>query len=87
MFKRTVLIWSFAVLLVPAASWAKDDKWGKFSQREKDQIIQNYQRWNALPDKDKEQLKEKWNQFQSLPQDQRDQLKEDYEKKRRRRGR
>lgn len=87
MFKRIIVACSLAILLVPAVSSAKDDKWSKYSQREKDHILQNYQRWNSLPDKDKEQLKEKWNQFQTLPPDQRDQIKQDYENQRRRRGR
>ncbi|MBM4264374.1 MAG: DUF3106 domain-containing protein [Deltaproteobacteria bacterium] len=87
MLKRTVVAWSLAIALVPAMSWAKDDKWGSLSQREKERILQNYQRWNAMPDKDKEQLKEKWNQYQNLPPDQRDQIKQDYENQRRRRGR
>ena len=88
MLKRILIAIGFsAVLIAPVTSWAKDDKWNKFSQREKEHIQQNYQRWNSMPEKDKEQLKEDWKRFQDMPQDQRDQIKQRYEDQRRRRGR
>ena len=88
MFKRIFIAIGFsAILIAPAASWAKDDKWNKFSQREKEHIQQNYQRWNSMPEKDKEQLKEDWKRFQNMPPDQREQIRQKYEDQRRRRGR
>ena len=86
-FSRAAAILALVLCLTPAASWGKDDKWGKLNPKEKEHILQNYQRWQNLPPQDKEHLKEEWNRFQRLPPDQQDQIKQKYEDMRRRRGR
>jgi hypothetical protein len=88
MLKRIMIAIGFsAILIAPVTSWAKDDRWGNFSPREKEHILQNYQRWNSMPEKDKEQLKQEWKRYQDMPQDQRDQIRQKYEDQRHRRGR
>jgi hypothetical protein len=84
---RAVAVLTLLVCLAPAASWAKDDRWGNLNPKEKEHIRENYQRWQNLPPQDREHLKQEWNRFQNLPPAQQDQLKQKYEDMRRRRGR
>ena len=86
MSRIVVSILFSALLLSPLAGWAANssENWRNLSPKEKDKVLQNYQRWQNLPRQDKEHLREEWDRWQRLPQDRRERLKQRYEERHRR---
>ncbi len=85
--KTLALLFGSFLLVSSQVASAASDNWLNLTPREKDHVLENYQRWQRLPQQDKQHLRDEWNRWQRLPNDERERIKQRYDQQRRDRRR